>query len=235
MGDSGFCLAYHTLVANLTTLREECRFARTSNAIVARYEGLPFAALSFFGTNPKEIAGLASQLLGPDEAFYVLLNERQAALAKNAFRIEQEDPEWQMLFTGDLESLESEDAVPLGMKDLEQMNDLANETGLIAFEESPFERGPAFGIWDHDTLAAMGCTHLQTPHAAEIGNIATRTAHRRRGLARRIVSALVEAHLGNDMQVFLMVFQSNRPAIALYQSMGFEHLRPMFLLRCRSR
>ena len=59
--------------------------------------------------------------------------------------------------------------------------------------------------------------------------------HRRRGHARRVVAALVRAHVAQGRRVFLMVFQTNQAAIRLYEGLGFVQLRPMFLMQCRLR
>jgi ribosomal protein S18 acetylase RimI-like enzyme len=234
LADPDWVLAHFTLAADLTALREECRFARSGEAVVARYQGLPFAALAFLEESSEgQIADLAAQLISPGEVFYLLLNERQAALAERAFIVEQVHPEWQMFFAGDPAALDPGDAVPLGPYDLDQMQNLAGDAGLMALEADPFRHGPAFGIWEGERLVAMGSTHLRVPGAAEIGNVATRTTHRRRGLAQQVVAALVQAHVTEGRRVFLMVFQSNHAAVQLYQSLGFVRLRPMFLMRCR--
>ena len=81
----------------------------------------------------------------------------------------------------------------------------------------------------------MGATRLQIPGAAEIGNVATRSTHRRRGYGRQAVAALVRAHVAEGRRVFLMVFQTNKAAVRLYEGLGFVRLRPMFLMRCRLR
>ena len=235
LADADWVLGHFTLAANLTALQAKCFFSRSQETVVARYDGLPFAALSFFGESPAAIAAQASQLVQIDEIFYVLLNEEQTTLAKKAFVVEQVTPEWQMRFTGELKDRNTHSVASLSDSDLEQMRELAAEAELMALEEFPFAHGPAFGIHDGDRLVAMGCTRLQFPHLAEIGNIATRKSHRRRGLARRVVNALLRAHASEGKRVFLMVFQTNQAAVTLYENMGFERLRPMFLLRCRLR
>jgi len=235
LADPDWVLAHFTLAADLTTLREECRFARSETAVMARYLGLPFAALSFTGESPGLLANLAAQLVGPYESFYLLLNEQETRLAKRAFAVEQVHPEWQMLFVEDPAGLDPGGAVPLGPEYLDQMQGLAADAGLMALEANPFQYGPAFGVWEADQLVAMGATHLRVPGAAEIGNVATRTTHRRRGHARRVVAALVRAHVAQGRRVFLMVFQTNQAAIRLYEGLGFVQLRPMFLMQCRLR
>jgi tRNA threonylcarbamoyladenosine biosynthesis protein TsaB len=58
---------------------------------------------------------------------------------------------------------------------------------------------------------------------AEILTLCTRPATRRRGVARALVRSLVEA-LGAEgvTSLFLEVGEDNQPALALYQSLGFE-------------
>jgi ribosomal protein S18 acetylase RimI-like enzyme len=228
-------LAHFTLAADLTTLRDECRLAHSEEAVVTRYQGLPFPALAFLGQDPGQLSSLAAQLVGPDEPFYLLLNEGQAQVAERAFAVEQVHPEWQMLFACDPSGLDPGGAVGLGPADLEALQDLAADAGLMALEADPFRYGPAFGVWEAGWLVAMGTTHVRVPGAAEIGNVATRTPHRRRGYARQVVAALVQAHGAEGRRVFLMVFQTNHPAVRLYEHLGFARLRPMFLMRCRLR
>jgi len=241
-------LAHFAFAADVTTLREECRFVRAPGMAVARYCALPFAALSFYGEEPERLRELAAELVAPGEPFYLLLNEQQTRIAGQAFAVAEVYPEWQMLFTGDPAALEVGAAVPLRPDDLPQMRELAAEAGLMALEGDPFRHGPAFGVWEEirrggDTetrrggggglrLVAMGGTHLLVPGAAEIGNIATHPTRRRRGLARQVVAALVRAHAAEGRRVFLLTFQSNLAAVRLYERMGFERLRPMSLLRC---
>ena len=235
LDDPDWVLAHFTLAADMTTLREECRFARSEAAVVARYQGLPFAALSFVGESSELLTSLTAQLVGPDEPFYLLLNEQKARLAEQTFAVEQVNQEWQMLFVEDPAGLDPDGAVPLGPEHLDQMQGLAADAGLTALETDPLRHGPAFGVWDMDRLVAMGGTHLQVPGAAEIGNVSTRTFHRRRGYARRVVAALVQAHVAEGRRVFLMVFQANQAAVRLYEGLGFVRLRPMFLMQCRLR
>ncbi|HEY72772.1 MAG: hypothetical protein DRJ03_26880 [Chloroflexi bacterium] len=233
LANPDWVLAHFTLAADLTTLRGECRFAHVGETVVAHYGGLPFAALAFLGEDPAQLASLAAQLVAPDEAFYLLLNGRQKSLAERAFVVEHIQPEWQMQFTGDATTLDLGGAVSLEPQDLRPMQDLAKNAGLTALETDPFRHGPAFGVWERGQLAAMAATRLLVAGAAEIGNITTRTTHRRRGLARQAIAALVQVHAAQGRRVFLMVYQTNRAAARLYEGLGFERVRPMFLLRCR--
>ncbi len=228
-------LSHFTLAASLTTLREQCRFVQKDDALVSRYDELPFAALSFYAGEAASLAALTSQLVGPGEPFYLLVNQEQARLAEDAFAVHEVHPEWQMGFAGDPLRLDAGAATELGAADLEAMRALTAETGLMALEANPFRWGPAFGLRRGGQLVAMGTTHLLFCGMAEIGNVATHPDHRRQGLARQVVSALVQAHVAAGRHVFLMVLQSNGGAMRLYEGLGFARLRPMFLLRCSLR
>ena len=134
LADPDWVLANFTLAADLTALREECRFVYADEALVARYEGLPFAALSFLGESPEQIAELAAQLVTPRDSFYLLVNEHQAELAERAFAVEQVQREWQMVYTGDSTTLNPGNAVPLRSRDISQIRDLAENAKKIKFE-----------------------------------------------------------------------------------------------------
>ena len=57
---------------------------------------------------------------------------------------------------------------------------------------------------------------------ADMMNVAVRDSHRRRGIARRLVEELIRQL--DAYQLTLEVRQSNAPAIALYESMGFTQV-----------
>ena len=112
--DPNWALSHFTLAADLTTLRAACRFACAGEALVARYEGLPFPALAFLDRDVGRLGRLAARLVAPGEVFYLLVNEDQARLAERAFAVEETHPEWQMRFQGDPERLDHGAALPLG-------------------------------------------------------------------------------------------------------------------------
>jgi len=56
----------------------------------------------------------------------------------------------------------------------------------------------------------------------EVLNLAVRQAYRREGLGKALVQSLLQAFRGNSVAtVFLEVRESNRPAIAFYDQLGF--------------
>jgi ribosomal protein S18 acetylase RimI-like enzyme len=239
--DLELALAYFTFIADLTTLACDCRFAGDNETLVARYDGLPFAAIAFHSQDgssecdgiPERIAALTRRLVAPHETFYCLVAEDELALLEDAYRVLEMHPEQQMVFRGDPSSFGSGDAVRLTASDLPAMKALAQREGMMAFERDPLVRGPWYGVWRNGQLVAQGGIHLRLSRAAEIGNIVTGGPHRREGLAKQVVAALLKEMKAEGRWVFLQVFEDNKPAIALYEHMGFKRLRTMYLARCR--
>jgi ribosomal protein S18 acetylase RimI-like enzyme len=233
-------LAYFTFIADVTTLASDCRFAADSETLIARYDGLPFAAIAFHSQggstrhcdNPERIANLTRRLIAPRETFYCLVADDELALLQDAYCVLETHPEQQMLFRGDPSSLDAGDATRLTTSDLPAMKALAQREGMMAFERDPLARGPWYGVRRNGQLVAQGGTHLLLSRAAEIGNIVTTRAHRREGLASQIVAALLEELRAGSRLVFLQVFEDNEPALAFYEHMGFKRLRTMYLARC---
>ncbi len=80
-----------------------------------------------------------------------------------------------------------------------------------------------FALLERDGgAAATGLCVIVGDHAA-IFLMRTHPAHRRQGLARAILSALLDwAHTEGAMHAFLQVEAANAPAIALYRDAAFE-------------
>jgi len=225
-------LAYFTFIADVTTLTADCRFAGDAETLAARYDGLPFAAVAFYGQDAARLAALTHRLLTPDEEFYCLVGEEQWALVQTAYSVLEVDQEWQMLFRGEPAALDPGATAALGPPDLAEMKSLARREGMTAFECDPLAQRSWYGVRRQGELVAQGGTHLTLSRAVEIGNIVTAHTHRRRGYASQVVAALVHAIHPQGKAVFLQVFKNNAPAIACYKQLGFEPLRTMYLARC---
>lgn len=225
-------LANFTFVADMTTLADDCDIVCSPAMSVASYHDLPFAALAFLGDSPELLYNYATFLVEPGSEVKLLVNAEQRDIVEAAFLVSEIIPEWQMVYRGDLEALKPGEAEPLRAKHVPAMQKLAQITGLESLEDDPLAHGPAYGVWEGRTLAAMGGTHLTIPQAAELGNIATHPDHRRQGYASDVISALVLAHAENALTSFVMVYQSNVQATRLYEKLGFEIERSMYLIRC---
>ncbi len=230
--DLDWMLAHFTFVADATTLAEECDIICSPALSVANYQGLSKPALSFLGELPELLANYATFLVEPGTQVLLLVNEEQRAIVEQAFTVEEIIPEWQLVFRGAPSALEAGDAVELNEKHLTAMQAVAEAAGLQALPKDPFVHGPAFGIFEGHELAAFGTTRLCLPGAMEIGNIATLPSYRRRGYARQVTAALTRAGLEREQTVFLLVYQRNEIALALYEELGFVRERPMYLMHC---
>jgi RimJ/RimL family protein N-acetyltransferase len=118
---------------------------------------------------------------------------------------------------------------PLGGADAHELRELY-EDGRESGEEPDFfvasqlGDGTFFGVRDNGRLVAAGGTHLYS--AAEsvgaIGNVYTRRAHRGRGHAAAVVTAIVERLLERGTETIgLNVRAANTGAIRLYERLGF--------------
>ncbi len=239
-------LAFFTFIADVTTLTKDCRFAGDSQTLVARYDGLPFAAIAFCSRDraspceetSRRIADLTRRLVAPNETFACLVAERDRPRLEAAYQVLDIYPEWQMVFRGDALNLDPGKAVPLGPSHLAEMRALARVEDLKAFERNPLGRGPWYGIW-HPTrssprrqLIAQGGTRLVLDQAAEIGNIVTARAYRRQGYGAQVVAALLRDLTLGGYSVFLQVLKENAEALPFYEHLGFEKHREMIIAQC---
>jgi len=230
--DLEWTLAHFTFVADVTTLVDECDIAHSPGMSVATCHRLPLPALAFVGESADLLANYATFLMDPGSDVYLLVNETQRPVVEAAFKVMETTPEWQMVFQSDVDALAPGPAEPLDERDLPAMQSLAEAGGLTMLERDPLASGAAYGVHKGRKLVSMATTRLQVPGAAEIGNVVTHKDHRRKGYASAAVAALVRALSAEGLCVFLQVFQENASCITMYQKLGFEIVRPMYLMRC---
>jgi len=222
---------YLTLLADLTTLKHRCRFALSVDGVLAaRYLDLPFAAISFHGQG-EGLRAVLCTLLAPGESCWALVGDAQLDQLQAVAALRHVDLEWQMVYRGDARALVSGDALPLGDADWPDMAALAERGGMFAFERNALEKGSYFGVRRDQRLVAMAGTHLKLDWMAEIGNVVTDPAYRRRGLGSMAVAATVKALVADGLLVVLQVFKSNAGASGFYQELGFECLNTMYLVQ----
>lgn len=86
----------------------------------------------------------------------------------------------------------------------------------------------AFDSWvaERNALIVGFLISRRMAEEAEVLNLAIEAEHRRRGLARAMLdAALEEARRAGARQAFLEVRASNTPAIAFYETAGFQVMR----------
>jgi predicted GNAT family acetyltransferase len=82
--------------------------------------------------------------------------------------------------------------------------------------------GTFIGLRIGGRLAAMAGERCRFPGYTEVSGVCTHPDFRGRGLARRLSAAVAAGIEARGEQPFLHAWKTNRPAIALYESLGFE-------------
>lgn len=129
----------------------------------------------------------------------------------------------QMVATRRIEPVGPEEGLlELTDADAPQMLALATLTEPGPFLARTHVMGRFLGIRIDGRLAAMAGERLRFPGHIELSGVCTHPDFRHRGLARRL-SAAVAAHIqSRGDRPILHAWKSNRAAISLYESLGFE-------------
>ena len=217
---------WHTLVGDLAHLAE---LAPADDPRAARFD----PSVSVFGAvgdEPDEQSWHAlAELVGPNGAAVVF---RADVTEPSGWTTMARIEGLQML--GDAAAGEpfdaSEGMVELGPDDVPEVLELIARTEPGPFEVRTIEAGTYFGIRRDDRLVAMAGQRLRCAGRVEISAVCTDADQRGKGLARRVVAAVVAAIRDEGAEPFLQVATGNDPARRLYESMGFETVRPVAAL-----
>ena len=126
-----------------------------------------------------------------------------------------------------------DEAVRLTADDVPEMLALVERTRPGPFLPRTVELGTYLGVRDDDgVLVAMAGERLHPPGWTEISAVCTDPAARGRGLATRLVRALVHGIRGRGERPFLHGAADN-PAIGLYESLGFRFRRDVTFAAAR--
>jgi ribosomal protein S18 acetylase RimI-like enzyme len=113
-------------------------------------------------------------------------------------------------------------AVQLGDDDVPEMLDLVRRTRPGPFRSETHRLGGYLGVRDDaGALIGMAGRRLHAPGWIEISAVCTDPAHRSRGLAARLVRAVVAGIRDAGETPFLHVAATNTGAIRLYRALGF--------------
>ena len=115
-----------------------------------------------------------------------------------------------------------EDLVQLADADAPEMLALARLTEPGPFLARTHLMGDFLGIRIDGRLAAMAGERFRFPGHTEVSGVCTHPDFRQRGLARRLSAAVAARIESRGERPFLHAWRTNRPAIALYESLGFE-------------
>ncbi len=160
----------------------------------------------------------AVDLMGPDG--YAAVRHSGAELP----------PAWQTITAFDLVQMIGErvagtdcpEAIPLGAADVPEMLELVAQTEPGPFLPRTIELGDYLGIRCDGELVAMSGERLCLDGWTEISAVCTKPVHRGRGLASRLVGALIAGIQHRSQRPFLHVLSTNTGAIRLYEELGFR-------------
>jgi predicted GNAT family acetyltransferase len=129
----------------------------------------------------------------------------------------------QMIATRSVQAAGSDDdIVELTDSDAPEMLALATLTEPGPFLARTHLMGTFRGIRIGGRLAAMAGERFRFPGYTEVSGVCTHPDFRGRGLARRLSAAVAARIEARGERPFLHAWQTNRPAISLYESLGFE-------------
>jgi len=129
----------------------------------------------------------------------------------------------QMIATRRMEmAMADDEVVALGDADAAEMLALAKLTEPGPFLPRTHTMGVFRGIRIEGRLAAMAGERFRFPGFTEVSGVCTHPDFRGRGLARRLSAAVGSGIEARGERPFLHAWSSNRPAISLYESLGFE-------------
>ena len=138
-------------------------------------------------------------------------------------------PGWELAFEAPIVQLAEEsvaagpdaEAVVLSAADVPQMLDLVRRTDPGPFRARTVETGTYLGLWHEGALIAMAGERTRAPGWTEVSAVCTDPRYRGRGLAGRLVRAVVHGLRERGERAFLHATATNTDAIRLYETLGF--------------
>jgi len=122
----------------------------------------------------------------------------------------------------------STDIEPLSGQDAPAMTELALATKPGPWGPKTHLYGQFYGIRDGSKLAAMAGERMQvSPDFAEVSAVCTWPEYRGKGMARRLITHVMQSQRARGKTPFLHSYAHNEGAIALYKSIGFKPARSM--------
>lgn len=118
---------------------------------------------------------------------------------------------------------------PLGDVDAPEMLALAMLTQPGPFFARTHELGDFFGVRVEGRLAAMAGERMKLPGFSEVSGVCVHPDFRGAGYARELTRLVATRILARGETPFLHCFDTNTPAITLYETLGFSVRRTVEL------
>jgi RimJ/RimL family protein N-acetyltransferase len=109
--------------------------------------------------------------------------------------------------------------------ELEQLNKFYIEHNSEAWTPLQFKVGPYYCVRQDDKIISAAGVHVMTPQIAQLGNIVTDEAYQNHGFATACTSTLVADLASKCRIISLFVRTENKPAIHMYEKLGFAKKR----------
>jgi ribosomal protein S18 acetylase RimI-like enzyme len=182
--------------------------------------------------------GDATFLMGDPDAVYAILSihpgtpttyascqpPHLAGLAR-VYRLANQQPMIRMgVRPGEFVPADRLQSIPLSGLDIRRINALYSTDGASSYyAPEHIEAGLYRGLVVDGRLVAIAGTHVMSPQerVAVVGNVFTHPAHRGRGYATAVTSAVTEELFAFCDNVVLTVDPNNRPAVRAYDRLGY--------------
>lgn len=173
---------------------------------------------------PVVLAEMEAAIGSSREVYAVVRPEVLPAIRTHYQAIEERPMLRMLLGEGRFRPVFSDAARRIGLSDLDAIGELfANEPPPF-FLPSMLEDGIYYGIREGERLVAIAGTHVvaREVSVAALGNIYTRPDRRGRGLATAVTSAVTRDLLQIGIATTVLnVREDNRPAVHVYERLGF--------------
>jgi ribosomal protein S18 acetylase RimI-like enzyme len=182
-------------------------------------------------------AGMAAQsqaayddlalLSNRDEATVLFLD--QPPLQVNGWHLEVSDQLTQMIYQGSPDVDEDTELIPLMDADVPEMLGLTDLTRPGPFRQRTYQLGTYYGIRVAGQLVAMAGERLKTRLYTEVSAVCTHPDFQGKGYAQRLMRGVIRQIVSDGRVPFLHSRSDNAQAIHVYEKLGFQVRRLIYL------
>jgi ribosomal protein S18 acetylase RimI-like enzyme len=199
--------------------------------------------VKFFDEEVSPFAGFPTEYdKGFDELYHILPPGRKILYATTK---QMDEPfGWQLkayiqgvqfVYDADCPDQPSIQPVPLDIKNVDEMVQLAVLTKPGPFGKRTIDFGSYYGIFEDGQLAAMTGQRLHVANYTEVSAVCTHPRFLGRGYATALLQHQLNLICRQEQTPFLHVREDNARAIAVYERLGFKRRGPMHFYFLQSR
>ncbi len=121
--------------------------------------------------------------------------------------------------------IDSVEVTRVSKKELGNLDRFYREHQSEAWTQLQFKVGAFYCVKQDGKIVSAAGTHIRTPQIAHLGSIVTDEAYRNRGFATACTSILAKNLSSKGRIISLFVRTDNKPAIHIYEKLGFKKTR----------